>query len=228
MKISYRYLLLAKLVVISIFSILSFKGIAQTNAIGLPLKARAVIDGISYKAIVNKDTSVSIVSGNGKSARKVHLSLDYSTISSFKFEDFDGDGFKDIFIEFFSNLPGDCDVYLYNPSRKNFTHVTDIGRYPSAIKIIGTKYYYSYHRSGCADEDWDSDLFFIKDFKAIRIGNISGNACDENNPGVFISRIIGNNKKMVEKFNVHILEKYKSQKWGFIDSYWKKNYRKFV
>lgn len=207
---------------------MALKGAAQTTVYGLPLKAHAIVDGIAYKAIVNKDASVSIVSGGGKSKRIVRLHLDYSTVRSFKFKDFNGDGFKDIFIQLFSNLPGDCDLYLYNPSRKVFTHVTDIGRYPSAIKIRGTKYYYSYHHSGCADEDWDSDLFFIKDYKIIRIGNISGNACDLSDPGTFIYRESVDDHKLIKRYNINVIEKYKGYKWEFIDRYWKKNYQKFI
>jgi len=205
-----------------------FFAIAQSTVYGLPLKARAIIDGISYKAVVNKDTSVSIISNNGKSTKSIRLPIDYSALWSFKFKDFNGDGFKDIVVEFSSNTPGDCDVYLYNHTLKNFTNVADIDRYPSPIKIPGTRYYYSYHHSGCADEDWDSDLFIIKNYKAICVGNISGNACDEKKPGVFVYRVKGKDNKLIKQFNIDIIKKYKSYKWGFIDAYWKRNYRKFA
>ena len=206
----------------------SFFAVAQSTVYGVPLKACAKIDGIVYKAVVNKDTSISIISNTGKSKKSIHLPIDYSSVWSFKFKDFDGDGFKDIVVEFSSNTPGDCDVYLYNRALKNFTNVANIDRYPSPIKIPDTKFYYSYHHSGCADEDWDSDLFIIKNYKAICIGNISGNACDEKNPGVFIYRVKGKENKLVKEFNINIIKKYKSYKWGFIDAYWKNNYRKFI
>ena len=228
MKRIYRGLLLFKFVAITVFSILPFKGITQTNAYGLPLRAHAVVDRIVYKAVVNKDTSVSIVIGTGQSKKMIRLPIDYSAVSSFKFKDFNNDGFKDIFIEFFSNTPGDCDLYLYNPALKGFTHVAGISSYPAPIKIPGTKYYYSYHHSGCADENWDSDLFFIKNYKVVCIGNISGDACNLTEPGIFIYRERGDNHKLVKRFKINVIEKYKGYKWEFIERYWKKNYQKFV
>lgn len=171
---------------------------------------------------------MSIISNTGKSKKSLHLPIDYSAVWSFKFKDFNGDGFKDIVAEFSSNTPGDCDVYLYNRPAKTFTPIVNIRQYPAAVKIPGTKFYYSYHHSGCADDNWDSDLFIIKNYKAICIGNISGNACDLTHTGVFIYRVKGKKNKLIKEFNINIINKYKSYKWGFIDAYWKKNYQKFI
>ncbi|HEX8020978.1 XAC2610-related protein [Mucilaginibacter sp.] len=191
----------------------------------------AKIDGVRYKAIYrSSDWSISILNADGKTV--LHLkNTDYydEGFSSFKFVDFNGDGYKDLFIEHMSNVPGRCDLLLYDSRIKKFAPVKDFPDYPDPQKLKGTHLYYSYHRSGCADMNWDSDLFKIVNNKIIKIGNISGLGCERDKKmGIFISKINGKEERQIQKYPIGEIEKYKDYKWGFIKKYWERNSRKFI
>jgi hypothetical protein len=190
----------------------------------------AKIDGVRYKAIYkSSDWSISILKADGKTV--LHLkNTDYydEGFFSFKFVDFNGDGYKDLFIEHMSNVPTRCDLLLYDKRTKKFVLVKDFPDYPAPEKLKGTDLYYCYHRSGCADSNWDSDLFKIINNKIIKIGNISGLDCGDKETGVFISKIQGSKEQLIKKYPISEIGKYKNYKWGFIEQYWKRNYRKFI
>jgi hypothetical protein len=190
----------------------------------------AKIDGVRYKAIYkSSDWSISIVKPNGKIVLYLKNTDYYDEgFSSFKFVDFNRDGYKDLFIEHMSNVPARCDLLLYDKRSKKFVLIKDFPDYPAPEKLKGTDLYYSYHRSGCADSNWDSDLFKIINNKIIKIGNISGLDCGDKEVGVFISKIQGSKEQLIRKYPISEIEKYKNHKWGFIKKYWKRNYRKFI
>ncbi|MDD5359951.1 MAG: hypothetical protein PHI79_07165 [Sulfurovaceae bacterium] len=112
---------------------------------------------------------------------------------------------------------------MYNPKTKQFNFIEDFSNFPNATHINKTNKYYSYHHSGCADMLWDSDLFYIKDNKAILLGNIHGDECELNT----ISITKNNKQKDTKTISTEILGKYKDGKFGFIDSYWEKHYKEF-
>jgi hypothetical protein len=149
--------------------------------------------------------------------------------SDFEFKDFNGDGYKDIIIHYRTNVPGIEDLLLYAADEKTFKEVLDFQSFPAPEKIKGTDYYYSYHRSGCADMNWTSDLFYIKNYKAIKIGTIEGYECGNAGikDGIYISKVAGDQELPVKQYPIHVISKYKSYKWGFIQEYWKKNWRSF-
>ena len=122
----------------------------------------------------------------------IHLrhSGDYFT---WKFEDFNKDGYKDIYLDKGGNTPERFDLLLNVPTTKSFRQVRDFEKFPAPENLIGTKYFYSYHKSGCADMNWDSDLFYIKDFKTIRVANISGRECGNSGikDGLYINKLTG-------------------------------------
>jgi hypothetical protein len=149
------------------------------------------------------------------------------SISSFKFVDFNDDAYKDLLIEYTSNTPGICNLLLYDKHIKKFSLLKDFPQYPAPEILKGTHLYYSYHHSGCADKDWDSDLFKIVNNQIIKIGNISGNGCDVK-PRIFISKIKGKKKIPVREYPIMEIEKYKAYKWGFVKHYWQTNYKKFI
>ncbi|WP_130733620.1 hypothetical protein [Flavobacterium sp. J27] len=147
--------------------------------------------------------------------------------SGYEIKDFNEDGFMDIQIDYITNVPGINDILLFDTINLNFRLVKDFDYYPYAIKIQGTEYYYSYHRAGCADLNWESDLFYIQNFECFKIGNISGRGCDgEERNGIIISKIKGNKKMELEYIKRDV--GYYGDKWESIDNYWKKNYKKFI
>jgi hypothetical protein len=149
----------------------------------------------------------------------------------FEFKDFDLDGHLDVFLYLASNTPSVIDLYLYEPSSKKFKLIQNSSEYPAPEKIRGTKYYYSYHKSGCADLNWDSDLFYIHNFKVVRIGNISGIGCSDKfgkKDGIYISVIRKDKKNLIKTLPIDTIGKFKDYKWGFIKDYWTKNYKNFL
>jgi hypothetical protein len=148
----------------------------------------------------------------------------------FEFIDFNNDHFKDIKIRNGGNTPSVYTMLLYNKKKKTFTLLEDLREFPEPNLIKNTNYYYSYHKSGCADMNWDSDLFYIENFKTIKIGNISANECNEKDEefGITISKVKNDNYTFYKKLPIGIIHKYDDYKWGFIKEYWTKNYNKFL
>jgi hypothetical protein len=147
-----------------------------------------------------------------------------------KFVDFNGDGYKDILIEYMTNVPGIEDLLLYDRAENTYKKVIDLQNFPSAERIGNSNYYYSYHRSGCADMDWDSDLFYIENYKTVKIGNISGKECGHTGvkDGIYINKMQGEKQTEIAKLPISIIKRYKDYKWGFIKQYWHKNYKRFL
>ena len=144
----------------------------------------------------------------------------------FDFYDFNGDSLDDIVIHHLSNVPAIQDLLLFDKAKTGFKMVIGFDKFPDPKPILGTDYYYSYHRSGCADNFWDSDLFYIDKFETHLLGNISGNEC-EGEKGIVVSKSIDGQKRILDKFPIDILEKYEDRKWGFIADYWSRNYSRF-
>ena len=153
---------------------------------------------------------------------------DYYSMSEFK--DFNKDGYKDVILHYSSNAAMVLDLFFYIPSTGKFKEVKDFRKFPAPESIKGTKYYYSYHKSGCADMNWDSDLFYIKNFKAIRIGNIAGRQCNNTNvkDAVYIHKIRNAKESLFKTASIDTIWKYNDFKWGFIKEYWSKNYKLFL
>lgn len=146
--------------------------------------------------------------------------------NGFKLDDFDDNGIQDILLYQLSNDGGISDLIMYDTKTKGFKNVEGFYDYNEPYKVEGTKYWYSYHGSGCADMDWDSDLFYIENFKAIRVGNIQGIGCEgEPKNGIFIYKVEGE-KRILIKENLR-KPGFHNDKWDFIEEYWNKNYQKF-
>ena len=144
-----------------------------------------------------------------------------------EFKDFNRDGFLDIIVHYITNVPGIYDLALFDQKTEKFKLVQNFDAFPSPEKIKNSNYYYSYHRSGCADANWDSDLFKIENYKAIRLGNIQGLGCEsEEKNGIFIHLVKKEELIQIEKYKRE--PNYYNDKWDFIKNYWTKNYRKFI
>jgi len=160
--------------------------------------------------------------------------LDAGGLSDLEFPDFDNDGNKDLLLTYMGNN-FTYRLYLFDKTNNEFKFVEGFDRFPEAMQLkTNPKYYYSYHRAGCADMNWVSDLFYIENFKTIHIGHIDGQGCDfkvEENPQVIEIYKITDNKEE----NGNLIEKLPylknipnfGDKWDFIKKYWNANYGKF-
>ena len=180
-----------------------------------------VINGIEFKACIKRPGNFTI-----KNSDDNVIYEHENNLAGFEFLDFNGDGFSDMLLDYFTNVPGVKELLIFNSENDRFESIEDFSNFPSAIKIDETDFYYSYHRSGCADNNWDSDLFKIIDNKAIRYGNINGIGCgiDKRN-GIYINKV--NSKKIEQIEFLPREEGYWDGKWEFIEQYWTENYTKF-
>jgi hypothetical protein len=149
--------------------------------------------------------------------------------SDFLFVDFNDDGMKDIVVNYKSDVPDAKALLLFDYKQETFRLVEDFDQYPEPVPIQGTPFYYSYSRTGCADFDWRSELFYIKDYKAYKSGYIVVNQCPNSQDanGVYISRLIHGEAQLLEKLPVSEFNKYPEGKWDFLSQYWTKNNKKF-
>jgi hypothetical protein len=186
------------------------------------------IDGVKYQAVGYSSGMIVIETAGGKVVLSLKRSeqFDFGNFGIFQFIDFNHDGFKDILIPYITNALGICDLLLYNKHAHTFTQVRNFYLFPSAVHIPHSKYYYSYHRSGCADSNWDSDLFKIVSFKTIGIGNIKALKCG-GKEGIFITKIKGNTVKPHKQLPISTINHHKRYKWGFIREYWMHHYKEF-
>ncbi len=184
----------------------------------------AVIDNMLYRASISSDYSLQIKD----STETVVFTLN-NTYPNFEFRDYDQDGYKDLIISHISNVPGREDRIRYNPNLERFILIEGFSDYPNALRIEGTKYLYSYHRSGCADKNWDSDLFYIENHQTVKIGNIAGRECDDDGveDGIYIYKLHQDKLDLIQTIHIDTINKYQDYKWGFIADYWNKKYLEF-
>ncbi|MGC4041839.1 MAG: hypothetical protein QM710_13920 [Flavobacterium sp.] len=146
--------------------------------------------------------------------------------NGFELEDFDHNGIPDIRLFQITNVDGISDLIFYDTNDKTFKPVQDFGNFPQPTKMKNTKYWFSYHRNGCSDLNWGSELFKIENFKAIKIGEIEGIGCeDEKQTGIFAYLVKGNTRNRI--YAEKRKPGYYNDKWDFITTYWNKNFTKF-
>ena len=161
--------------------------------------------------------------------------LDAGGLSNLEFPDFDKDGNKDIILTYMGNN-FTYYLYLFDKTKNVFKFIKGFDRFPASQQLkTNRKYYFSYHRAGCADMNWVSDLFFISNFKTIHIGQIYGKGCDadiKEEPQIIeIYKIIDNTEykeKLIAKLPYQKNIPEFGDKWDFIKKYWEKNYLKVV
>lgn len=152
-------------------------------------------------------------------------------INSIEFTDFNKDSYYDILVSYIGNVVIN-DIYLFDIKENNFKKIDGFQNYPESVQLKSCNtLYYSYHRAGCADMNWVSDLFTIENFKIIHLGHIYGMSCEQDPQVIEINRILNNNdeqQKLIEKLSyVKIISQY-DDKWDFIEKYWNLNYKKFT
>jgi hypothetical protein len=146
-------------------------------------------------------------------------------------EDFNSDGFLDIILSYLSNVRV-CDLYLFDSNQETFKEVEGFHSVSDAKPIYGrTETYYAYQRAGCADANWTSTLFEIRDFRVQEIGEIEAYGCDgmEEQKGITAYKIVSPDKLIeIDRFPIDTIESYEDYKRGFIADYWKTNLDQFV
>ena len=162
------------------------------------------------------------------------LNADYDTVykhgnyatAGFEFVDFNQDGILDIRIHQNTNVGGVSELVCFDTANGQFTEVENFEWYPFPKAIGELGYWYSYHRSGCADLNWGSELITIQNFKVIELGIIEGLGCeDESKNGIFIYKVTDDRTEEIDAYPRD--EGIYPDKWDFIDTYWNKNYKKF-
>jgi hypothetical protein len=184
----------------------------------------AIVDGEKYRAVVVFDdqrqkNAFYIKNGKGQI---VFIENDYVTYVYFV--DFDGDGYKDVLLERRGVDSGTQDLLLYDHKTRKFIMV---GNCSNAIRVKHTKYFYSYEDC-CMGRNWDSDLFFISNFKIVNLAHI------KYRDGYGLKFYKSRNEKNIlkERWNVRINGDTPIASGRHIEfdlgDYWTKNYTKYV
>jgi len=225
-----------KKIIISFFFFFTHQGVTAQSKIDSTIIAvlSARIDHENYKVIGRQNQGITIFNSKDHVVLKLtSKDLFDEGIDKIKFIDFNKDGYLDIIISYFTNVPGIGDLIMYDKKRGKLIKIKDFSNYPAPVKIAGKSLYYSYHRSGCADNDWGSDLFMIVNFKTVKLGTIYGVGCggdsnEKEEEGVFIYKQAKDKKRLLKKYPITVIDNYKSYKFGFIADYWNRHYKLFV
>jgi len=147
--------------------------------------------------------------------------------NGFEFKDFDGNGTMDIELSYVTNIGGIKEWVVFDTTSKTFKEIRSFNKFPSSGKLAGTRYFYSDHNAGCGGGIWNSELFYIDDFKAKAVSRISIIRCRDADytHGVTIHKIDGINERIVEQM-VEVPEKFSSDS-DFFSTYWAENYKRF-
>lgn len=220
---------------IYLFIILSISLTINTIAQSHSFDTTLIIKGHSYR-IVNTDIDKDFISMTVyRDSKKITIdTLESGGLANIEFADFNKDQNPDIMVSYFGNNPTYF-LYLFDSKTQRFRNIEGYLKYPDAVQLKNDPdLYYSYHRAGCADMNWVSDLFMIVDFKAVQLGHIYGQGCDfkvnENPQIIEIYKVIANNernKKLLEKLPYLKFIPDFGDKWKFIEKYWNENYKKF-
>ena len=189
-----------------------------------------IIAGEIYQFVLDKDSGVVYVMRQADTVFKLEDGygvLEHEEATGFF--DFNEDGYDDVYINYVTNVPGVQNVALFDPGSKTFNLVLGLRDwFPASVHLTGD-YYYSYSRAGCADWNWESYLFKIKNYSTVPLGLIEGDGCDSNKIEVY--RVLDGDedkRKLVETFPIDTIDTYESYKWGFIEDYWRGHYKSYT
>ena len=205
--------------------------VAQSHSVDTTFKINNQTLHISTKDI---DSNLVLLNSSYVNQNALHDTIDGPGLANIEFPDFNNDDYPDILLTYYGNNPTYY-LYLFDSTTKHFKSIINYMSFPDAVQLKSdTKYYYSYHRAGCADMNWMSDLFKIVNFKIVQIGHIDAKGCDSEKelyPQVIqIFKVTNNNVEtgqLIEKLPyIKTLENF-NDKWKFIKKYWNKNFKKF-
>lgn len=188
------------------------------------LKADTTInDGITF--ILNYDTSQVLRIFSSERDLILESKEEAVVHHMIGFQDFNHDGFEDVYLSYYTNVPGATTVLLYDPNAQNFKYIDGIQHFFNPVHIENTAYYYAYNRAGCADYNWESFLFAIQGYSAFELAYMNGIGCDDEEKGIFIyDNSDYKNQVLLEE--LPIVEP--QEKFDFIHDYWKSHWKKYV
>jgi hypothetical protein len=145
-------------------------------------------------------------------------------------DDFNNDGYPDIRTIFMGHIPLMCDLFLFDSVKQQFTKVKNFRSVADPKNLLGTNLHYSYSKGGCADFYWYSYLFTIEDFELVLKGKIYGDGCnkDQDSNKILIYKITNEKTILFEKEEYDKIDLYPNYKWGYIEAYWRENYKSFL
>jgi hypothetical protein len=205
-------------------------GYAQNHYFDSIIKIKNVQYKVKVRGLQEDSCQVTVSSLK----KKILFQKNFENVWSIDYHDFNHDGNPDIKLLYMGQNWW-YELYLYDPKTKTFREVEGFIRFPDSLPLkANPKYYYSYHRSGCADMNWVSDLFRIDGFKTIQIGHLEGQGCDfkvkENPQTVKIYKVLHNDYNKIKLLKTLPYLKYVKRfnnKWAFDEKYWNRNYKKF-
>lgn len=184
--------------------------IQRAYFIGTTNKVSGEILGNTYYAFCREDNYYGCVTNEKNDT----VFKDSNIEAKPRFIDFNKDGVTDIMFK--SNVGDEYDFIVFDIESKSFKKIKDFDKYPAPIKMGNSNYYYSYYHEGCADHCWGSDLFYIKDYRAVRIGNIS-KSIDEDGKEFLMSCTIRNEMKLIFKqYDQKTMNECEKNKWKFL------------
>ena len=118
---------------------------------------------------------------------------DTTTYYGFYFDiyttNFNNDSFPDIHTSIHGTLSNE--LLLYDPVKKEYVPVANMTEFNEAKAIKASdNLYYSHRRAGCADQNWTSSLFTIKNYEPIQIGYFYANGCGDFDEKISFYQII--------------------------------------
>ena len=153
----------------------------------------------------------------------VPFSDNYRRIS---FSHIDENGHSDIQVFYFNDEFEQCDSYLYDKENKVFRLIENCK--VELRKIERTDFYYTYMPTGCANNNWDSYLYKLKDYQLVPCGRIEGRGCGEKRM-IYIYRITEKKEILKEKsrYEKAIAKMGGDSRTDFYRNYWRTNYLNF-
>lgn len=222
-----------RFLVCTVFVLLLSNGV---NAQALWLDTVCVNKGQPFRVTAIQESTGKVLLGVTYNSNTILNDTLDEGLFAIEFPDFNRDGCTDIELVYGGNNFYYY-LYLFDTASKVFKYVENFDYFPAAVQLkANAKYYYSYHRAGCADFNWVSDFFAIENYKAIHLGHIYGKGCDYEGstepPPVIEIYTVANEREGEEKL-LQKLPYYKNipvfaDKWDFIEKYWNKNYRRFI
>ncbi|EPR69896.1 hypothetical protein ADIWIN_3968 [Winogradskyella psychrotolerans RS-3] len=182
---------------------------------------KQLINGIEYEACIKRPGIFTI-----KNSKEEVVFSQEENPFDFEFNDFNEDGYIDVIMNYATNSPGHQDLLIYDKDKDIFSKVESFYNYPNAKKIGESNLYYSYHASGCADNDWGSELYELTGTNITLLGKINGLGCLENDTnGIYIYKVNGDDEKLLKYIKRE--QGYWKGKYDFIAKYWTENKNKF-